>query len=205
MGSEDGNSIRFAPTFTKGCINEIDELIEDTGLFVGKADFLISALRFYSIHMMDTFSNAMKKLLIDGNVNMKSINLFKESTRALGQSFIQDFKNRYPDQPLNEQIGVRLPPNFVELLNFFDMLLQIGHIAIARKAVIEYLDQFRDEAAYIILQKEQSGRFNPFFPTDDSPDKEEIQKAVDSLKKDLERMGADVKVMDADKIIKKMS
>lgn len=183
-------TIRFNPSFTKNCFDEILSLMKRSGLFNGKTDFLSAALRSFCSEFIYQAEFTLNQSLKAEKDNEKAVLNFRESMRSVGKEMVKKYESKYKG-PLEVQIGIRLSIPFMERLDAIDEMLHIGTHSIARYAVCNYLEQFpiNEEESISFFERYQK-LFDVIFPGD-KMDKEAVERIAQQVNDALNRRRSD--------------
>ena len=136
----EGSSIRINIGVNSSCIKEIDETIQDTGLFNSRVDFVTAALRDTVLWYT---RNAPKELetsfQCNGGKTATAWNAFIQTMHDLGKSLTDDYVEEY-GSGLDAQIPIRLTEDMYFRVRYTAWIMAPDIPSFCRMAIARYLD-----------------------------------------------------------------
>lgn len=130
-------SIRLNVGLTKRCIAEMDSLIEGSGLFNNRSEFITCALR-YLISRYVQVSDSILKVADNGTRDSKTVAAFyRAQMEKVGAGLEERFIRSYGDG-LSVQVAIRIKSSFYNTVTSLTELSPRGIQHTCRMAVVEY-------------------------------------------------------------------
>lgn len=130
-------SIRLNVGLTKRCMEEIDGLIESSGLFNSRSEFITSALR-YLVSRYVQASDSVLKAVDDGTRGPKTVAVvYRNRMEKVGAGLDERFIEHY-GEGICVQVAIRMNPRFYNRIASMTELSPMGIQHTCRMAVVEY-------------------------------------------------------------------
>ena len=115
---------RINPSISESCWTEIDRVIDESGLFNGRTDFVYSAIRSFIIESITRFRAYIAESKSKGETPFEIVSLFEEATTRYGSSLLESYSKKYPG-PSNKQIPIRPDEPFrMEIISLSNYLFK---------------------------------------------------------------------------------
>ena len=164
---------------------EIDELIEDSGLYVNKPDFIMQAIRYFIFKMEDIANEILDfKNVNEGPIGRYTI--FKEEMTANREQFIDRYKEKNDGGP--RAVLLRMPIGFLQKIDVMNVHI-LGYSRsqdTIRIAIIDYMDYLKRRVSPI----ERTWELRRQIPSE-KPYMEFIDNAIE-MSKAFERLNPDL-------------
>ncbi len=132
-----GEGIRVNVGLTKRCFADIDRLIESSGLFNSRSDFIACALRFLVSRYVQV-SDSILKVVDDGTRDSKTVAaVYRDRMEKVGAGLEERFIRSYGGD-ICVQVAIRLKPGFYNTVTSLTELSPRGIQHTCRMAVVEY-------------------------------------------------------------------
>ena len=144
--SKEPRKQRIDVNVTRACVDSIDEIIESSMLFNNRSDFVIQALRQFTMGYMATAKDMLGKITKRYGQNeikpehyQAILDDYTSAMRTLGAQLDERFRTTFGGA-LTEQIPIRINQNFYTRLKDMNELSPLGIQGICRMAIKDYYE-----------------------------------------------------------------